>query len=89
MTTENTLEADFRAFLEDSLGLALDAFLAELNLPEHLAVRLGKMERPEVEALLAALSPEAERGLVRWAELVARVGRVRAEQREVFKWPTK
>lgn len=42
------------------------------------------MSRPEVEALLGSLSPEAERGLVRFAELVAVV-----EQREIFKWPTK
>lgn len=84
----SALEGEFKAFLEDTLALALDELLETISLPEHLAVRLGKMERPEVEVLLASLTPEAERGLVRFAELVATIGRVRKEQREIFTWPT-
>jgi hypothetical protein len=57
-------EAEFKAFLEDSLNLALDEFLAEFNLPEATAKRLGSLPHEDIDKLLRSLSPPARGALV-------------------------
>jgi hypothetical protein len=60
----NTLEAEFKAFLEDILTLALDEFLAEFNLSESAAERLGRLPHEDIDRLLRSLSPHARASLV-------------------------
>ena len=61
------LEAEFKAFLEDTLTMSLDEFLSSLNVSDTMAERLGTMTREEVEDLLNSLTPKARAGLLSFA----------------------
>jgi hypothetical protein len=84
----STLEAEFRAFLEDTLALSLDEFLSGLSLPDNVAERLGNMSREEIDEMLGSLSPAARAGLLSFSRHVLDSAGVRLRKSTDDQWRT-